>query len=158
MIDVAATVLDVAGLPAPDFVNGIQQMPLHGCSMAYAFDDADAPERHETQYFEMMCNRGIYHKGWTAVTKHRTPWIVGGPLPDFDDDVWELYDTTDWTQAHDLAASEPDRLRHLQRLFLIEATKYKVRRQRAVNATRTDGRRRGCTPSRANVVLTCDYC
>jgi hypothetical protein len=73
-----------------------------------------------------MCNRGIYHKGWTAVTKHRTPWIVGGPLPDFDDDVWELYDTTDWTQAHDLAATEPHKLRHLQRLFLIEAAKYNV--------------------------------
>src|SRR6185436_18457860 len=127
VIDIAATVLDVAGLPAPDFVNGIQQMPLHGVSMAYAFDDADAPERHETQYFEMMCNRGIYHKGWTAVTKHRTPWIVGGDLTAFDDDVWELYDTTaDWSQAHDLAAAEPDKLRHLQSLFLIEAAKYNV--------------------------------
>ena len=69
-----------------------------------------AAERHETQYFEMFGNRGIYHKGWTAVTKHRTPWETGADAktPAFDDDVWELYDTTtDWTQAHDLAAEHP---------------------------------------------------
>ena len=73
--------------------------------MAYAFDDASAEERHTTQYFEMFCNRGIYHEGWTAVTRHSTPWVVQAELPAFDDDVWELYDTnTDWTQARDLAA------------------------------------------------------
>ena len=97
--------------------------------MAYSFDDADAAERHETQYFEMFGNRGIYHKGWTAVTKHRTPWETGADvkLPAFDDDVWELYDTTtDWTQAHDLAAEHPDKLHELQRLWLIEAVKYNV--------------------------------
>ena len=73
------------------------------------FNDAAAPERHETQYFEMFGNRGIYHKGWTAVTKHRTPWETGRRrAPGFDDDVWELYDTTtDWTQAHDLAEEHP---------------------------------------------------
>jgi len=126
VIDIATTVLDVAGLPAPDFVNGLQQMPLHGTSMTYCFDDADAAERRELQYFEMMCNRGIYHKGWTAVTKHRTPWIMANTVA-LDDDVWELYDTnTDWTQAHDLAAEMPDKLHDLQRLFLIEATKYNV--------------------------------
>jgi arylsulfatase len=77
----------------------------------------------------MFGNRGIYHKGWTAVTKHRTPWETGADavIPAFDDDVWELYDTTtDWTQAHDLAAEHPDRLRELQRLWLIEAVKYQV--------------------------------
>jgi arylsulfatase len=127
VIDIATTVLDVAGLPKPDFVNGLQQMPLHGVSMAYSFDDAGAPEQRETQYFEMMCNRGIYHRGWTAVTKHRTPWVMSAPLVTFDHDVWELYDTNkDWTQAHDLAAEMPDKLRDLQRLFLIEAAKYNV--------------------------------
>jgi arylsulfatase A-like enzyme len=127
VIDIAATVLDVAGLPAPTFVNGIQQMPLHGVSMAYAFDDAAAGERRETQYFEMFCNRGIYHQGWTAVTRHSTPWLVSAEMPAFDDDVWELYDTnTDWTQSHDLAAEMPDKLRELQRLWLIEAVKYNV--------------------------------
>jgi arylsulfatase len=127
VIDVAATVLDAAGIPEPSFVNGVAQMPLHGVSMAYAFDDAAAPERRETQYFEMFCNRGIYHKGWTAVTRHSTPWAWGAVLPAFDDDVWELYDTnTDWTQAHDLAGERPDKLAELQRLFLIEAVKYDV--------------------------------
>jgi arylsulfatase len=128
VIDVAPTVLEAAGLPAPTFVNGVQQDPLHGVSMSYSFDDADAPERHETQYFEMFGNRGIYHKGWTAVTKHKTPWIlVGGPAVAFDDDVWELYDTTtDWSQARDLSKEHPDKLHKLQRLWLIEATKNNV--------------------------------
>jgi arylsulfatase A-like enzyme len=127
IIDVAATVLDAAGLPEPAFVNGIQQMPLHGVSMAYAFDDKDAPEARETQYFEMFCNRGIYHKGWTAVTRHSVPWQFNDELPALDDDVWELYDTsTDWTQSHDLAAEMPGKLAELQRLWLIEAVKYNV--------------------------------
>ena len=94
--------------------------------MLYAFNDAKAAERHETQYFEMFCNRGIYHKGWTAVTRHGVPWS-GAYKRAFDDDVWELYDTnTDWTQAHDLAKEQPQKLAELQRLLLIEATKYNV--------------------------------
>ena len=125
MIDVAATVLDVAQLPEPLSVNGVQQQPLHGVSMAYTFDDAGAEDRHTTQYFEMFCNRGIYHEGWTAVTRHSIPWVAT-ESPAFDDDVWELYAPDDWTQAHDLAAEQPERLRDLQRLFLIEAGKYNV--------------------------------
>jgi hypothetical protein len=103
-------------------------MPLHGVSMKYSFDDAAAADQHETQYFEMFGNRGIYHKGWTAVTKHKTPWIlVGGDMPAFDDDNWELYETTtDWTQAHDLSQQHPDKLHELQRLWLIEAVRYNV--------------------------------
>ncbi len=73
VIDIAPTVLDAAGLAEPTFVNGVQQKPIEGVSMRYAFDDAGAAERHETQYFEMFGNRGIYHKGWTAVTRHKTP-------------------------------------------------------------------------------------
>jgi len=125
VIDVAPTVLEAAGLPEPVFVNGVQQMPLHGVSMAYSFDDAGAGERRQTQYFEMFVNRGIYHQGWTAVTRHSIPWAFG-ELPAFDDDVWELYGPGDWTQAHDLAAEQPGKLRELQRLFLIEAVKYNV--------------------------------
>ena len=125
VIDVAPTILEAAGLPAPLSVNGVQQRPLEGVSMAYSFDEAEADERHTTQYFEMFCNRGIYHQGWTAVTRHSTPWVLA-EMPAFDDDVWELYGPDDWTQAHDLAADQPEKLHDLQRLFLIEAAKYNV--------------------------------
>ena len=80
---------------------------MEGVSMAYSFDDGKAAERHDLQYFEMFCNRGIYHKGWSAVTRHSTPWVIAAKLPAFDDDVWELYDgNADWTQAHDLAKDD----------------------------------------------------
>jgi arylsulfatase len=128
VIDVAPTILEAAGIPEPTVVNGVQQEPIEGTSMVYSFDDADAPERHDLQYFEMFGNRGVYYKGMSAVTKHRTPWIMtGGGLPAFDDDVWELYDgATDFSQAHDLAAERPATLHELQRLWLIEAVKYNV--------------------------------
>ena len=106
---------------------------------------AKAAERHETQYFEMFCNRGIYHKGWTAVTRHGVPWI-GAYKRGFDEDVWELYDTdTDWTQSKDLAKENPKKLAELQRLWLIEATKYSVlplddRRSSASTRTSPAGR------------------
>jgi arylsulfatase A-like enzyme len=128
VIDLAPTVLEAAGIPEPTIVNGVQQSPYEGTSMLYSFNDAKAPERHETQYFEMFCNRGIYHKGWSAVTKHRTPWLMGGQaMAAFDDDVWELYDgSKDWTQAKDLSKENPQKLHELQRLWLIEAVKYNV--------------------------------
>ena len=78
LIDVAPTILEAAGLPEPVSVNGVQQRPIEGVSMLYSFNDAKAAEQHETQYFEMFGNRGIYHKGWTAVTKHGTPWVLVG--------------------------------------------------------------------------------
>lgn len=128
VIDVAPTILEAAGLPEPTMVNGVQQSPMEGTSMLYTFTEPDAAERHDLQYFEMFGNRGLYYKGWSAVTKHRTPWeMVGGTLPAFDDDVWELYDgSSDFSQAHDLSAENPARLAQLQRLWLIEATKYNV--------------------------------
>ena len=128
VIDVAPTVLEAAGLPEPTLVNGVLQSPMEGTSMLYSFGDAEAPERHDLQYFEVAGNRGIYYKGWSAVTKHRIPWItVGQELVAFDDDVWELYDgSKDWTQARNLAKEMPEMLHKLQRLFLIEATKYNV--------------------------------
>jgi arylsulfatase A-like enzyme len=128
VIDVTPTVLEVAGLPHPTLVNGVMQEPLHGVSMAYSFDEAKAAERHETQYFEMVCNRGIYHKGWTAVTRHgNLPWVVIGAQPPLSEDIWELYDTTkDWSQSNDLAKKMPDKLAELKRLFDLEASKYNV--------------------------------
>jgi len=128
VIDVAPTVLEASGLPAPTFVNGVMQEPLHGVSMKYSFDDSKAEDRHETQYFEMVCNRGIYHKGWTAVTRHgNLPWVVVGGQPPLSEDVWELYDTTkDWSQAHDLAQEMPEKVAEMKRLFDLEASKYNV--------------------------------
>jgi arylsulfatase len=126
VIDVAPTVLETAGLPEPKSVHGVEQRPIEGVSMRYAFDDAGAAERRETQYFEMFCNRGIYDQGWTAVTRHSTPWVLE-ELPPFEDDTWELYDTnTDWSQAHDLAAEMPEKLEELKALFMEEARKYNV--------------------------------
>ena len=128
VIDLAPTILEAAGLPEPTMVNGVQQSPMEGTSMLYTFNDAATPERHDLQYFEMFGNRGIYHRGWSAVTKHKTPWIlIGGDLPAFDDDVWELYDgNADYSQARNLAADKPEVLKKLQRLWLIEAVKYNV--------------------------------
>ncbi len=125
VIDVVPTILEAAGIPAPTFVNGIQQAPLEGFSMVYSFDDAEAPDTHTTQYFEMFVNRGIYHKGWTAVTRHSLPWAIE-EMPAFEDDVWELYAPDDWTQSRNIAGENPEMLAHLQRLFLIEAGKYNV--------------------------------
>jgi arylsulfatase A-like enzyme len=126
VIDVAPTVLEAAGLPEPTTVHGVEQRPIEGVSMRYAFDDAGAAERRETQYFEMFCNRGIYHQGWSAVTRHSIPWVIA-ELPSFQDDVWELYDTnTDWSQARDLASEQPEKLAELQELWLQEARKYDV--------------------------------
>jgi len=128
VIDVVPTILETAGLPEPYMVNGVAQKPIEGVSMAYTFDDANAKDRHVTQYFEMFGNRGLYHEGWTAVTKHRTPWELGAvQLPKFSRDEWELYNTNeDWSQANDLSKEMGEKLRELQDLFLVEASKYNV--------------------------------
>lgn len=125
VIDIAPTILEAAGLPAPVMVHGVTQKPLEGVSMAYTFGDATTPDRHTTQYFEMFGNRGIYHEGWSAVTKHHIPFAADDS--GWADDVWELYDdSTDWTQAVDLAATFPEKLAELQDLFMVEAAKYNV--------------------------------
>jgi arylsulfatase A-like enzyme len=125
VIDLAPTVLEAAGLPHPTTVDGVAQHPIEGVSMGYSFDGPAEPDRRETQYFEMFCNRGIYHEGWTAVTRHSTPWVIE-PLPPFDDDVWELYEPRDWSQAHDVAAEMPEKLAELQQLWLEEARRHNV--------------------------------
>jgi arylsulfatase len=126
VIDIAPTVLEVAGIPEPTQVNGVTQSPMEGTSLFYSFNDADAPERHETQYFEVTGNRGIYHKGWSAVTPHMSSWNAHLPQGSFDEDVWELYGPDDWSQARDRAAEMPEELERLKRLWLIEAAKYNV--------------------------------
>jgi arylsulfatase len=125
VIDVAKTILEVCKLPEPAIVNSIAQAPFEGVSMAASFNDAKTLETHLVQYFEMFGNRGIYHEGWTAATKHRTPWKADQPGP-FDADNWELYGPDDWTQSKNLATQNPQKLAELQRLWLIEATKYNV--------------------------------
>ena len=94
--------------------------------MCYSFDGATHADHHDTQYFEMFCNRGIYHEGWTAVTRHSTPWVMGVELPPLDQDVWELYEPGDWSQAHNRAAEMPEKLAELQALWLAEAHKHNV--------------------------------
>lgn len=119
--DVAATVLEATGLPQPKSVNGVPQIPLAGVSMLYAAEDANAPDRHTTQYFEMFGNRAIYNNGWLARVVHRAPWRddVENTL---QDDVWELYNVEeDFSLTNNLAAENPVKLKELQDLFEKEA-------------------------------------
>ncbi len=126
VIDVAPTVLEACGLPEPKEVNGIRQRPIEGVSMAYTFDDAKAKDRRTTQYFEIMCNRAIYHDGWAALTVHRVPWETK-PKGPIQADVWELYNVAeDFSQSTNLAAKHPEKVKELQDLFLKEAVKYSV--------------------------------
>jgi len=131
VIDIVPTILDAAGLRLPDTVDGIAQKPVDGISMTYTFDkaNANAPSKRETQYFEMFANRGIYHNGWyAATTPPEPPWLVGTkPLPPVEQYKWELYNIADdFSQANDLAAKMPDKLKELQALFLTEAAKHQV--------------------------------
>ncbi|MBL7940093.1 MAG: arylsulfatase [Flavobacteriales bacterium] len=126
VIDVAPTVLEACHLPEPSMVNGVEQRRMDGVSMAYSFGDAKAAERHTTQYFEMFGNRGIYHEGWMACTRHSIPWLLM-KNPPLSEDVWELYHIDeDFSQAYDLAAQEPEKLKELQRIFEQEAIRNHV--------------------------------
>jgi arylsulfatase A-like enzyme len=132
MIDIVPTILEAAGITAPVMVNGIAQKPIEGVSMAYTFDkaNADAPSKRTTQYFEMMGDRAIYHDGWIASTTPPVgPWVLPRPkLPNVISGYkWELYNIAeDYSQSNDLAARMPDKLREMQELFLVEASKYNV--------------------------------
>jgi arylsulfatase A-like enzyme len=126
VIDVAPTVLEAAGIPEPKSVDGTEQRPMDGVSMIYAINDAKAPDARTTQYFEMFGNRAIYHNGWTAGTRHSTPWLMV-KLPPLTNDVWELYNVAeDFSQSEDLAAKNPEKLKELQALFDEEAVRNHV--------------------------------
>ena len=130
IIDIVPTILEATSIKAPDMVNGIPQKPIEGVSLMYTFDkaNADAPSKHDTQYFEMLGNRAIYHDGWiAATTPPQPPWMLGAPMPPMDDYKWELYNVAkDYSENNDLAAQQPDKLKELQALFLSEAQKYQV--------------------------------
>ncbi len=127
VIDVVPTILDICQIPQPSVVNGIKQKPIEGVSMRYSFDDADAEDQRKTQYFEMFCNRAIYHDGWVACSHFGTPWDTASRGGEFLKAPWELYNINeDFSQAVDLAKQHPDKLKELQDLFLAEAQKYDV--------------------------------
>ena len=127
VIDVAPTLLEAAGIREPKVVNGVEQKPIEGVSMLYSFNDGAAKSQRTVQYFEMFGNRGIYQDGWMVTTRHgRLPWGSGSP-GGFDDDPWELYNIAeDFSQADNLAAKHPEKVKALQAAFLVEAKKYNV--------------------------------
>ncbi|QDT73656.1 arylsulfatase [Lacipirellula limnantheis] len=127
VIDVAPTILEACKIPEPKVVNGIPQKPIEGVSMLYSFDNAKAKDRRTTQYFELATNRAIYHDGWVACSKYGLPWETAGRGDGFLTAPWELYNVDkDFSQADNLAAKEPLKLKELQAKFLDEAKKYGV--------------------------------
>jgi arylsulfatase len=125
--DVAPTVLEAAKIPVPKLVNGVEQRPMDGVSMLYCLDDADAEDRHKTQYFEMFGNRAIYHDGWLARVIHKVPWRGDKPFRPLQEDIWELFDTrADFSLSNDLAAKHPEKLEELKALFEKEALRNNV--------------------------------
>jgi len=126
VVDLAPTVLEAAGIPEPKTVNGVAQTPMEGVSMVYSFADAKAAGRHKTQYFEIAGNRAIYSDGWVAATVHKAPWEMK-PRHPLNADVWELYNVDeDFSEATDLSAQKPEKLKELQALFMTEAEHYRV--------------------------------
>lgn len=128
LIDIVPTILESVGVPQPTRINGVDQKPIDGISMVYTFADANARDRHTTQYFELFGGRAIYHDGWWAGTRHGADGIEAshGGTP-YDQDVWELYDTkTDFSHSNDLAARNPAKVKELQAIFDREARKNNV--------------------------------
>ncbi|MGD8270316.1 MAG: arylsulfatase, partial [Desulfobacterales bacterium] len=160
VIDVAPTILEVTGIQAPEYVDGIKQAPIEGTSFAYTFDaeNAKAPSQHKTQYFEMMGQWALYHEGWLLATKvNRAPWeAYGAANPDpLNNQVLQLYNLNeDFTQSKDLADQYPDKLKELKKLFIEEAKKYQVFPMDASVATRVIAPRPNITAGRKEFVYT----
>ena len=126
VVDVAPTIYEAVGVPAPKIVNGIAQRPIEGVPMNYSFDNATAADTRKTQYFEMIGNRAIYHEGWFAATIHKAPWEAQPRRP-LQEDIWELYNVDeDFSQANNLADQNPEKLEELKKKFMEEAVKYNV--------------------------------
>lgn len=126
VIDIAPTIYDAVGVPAPRMVNGIEQRPIEGVTMRYSFDNATAPDTRTTQYFEMIGNRGLYSDGWMASTIHKAPW-EGQPRRPLAEDIWELYNVNeDFSMANNLAESEPAKLEEMKKKFMEVAARYNV--------------------------------
>jgi arylsulfatase len=160
VIDVVPTILEVAGIQAPETVDGIKQSPIEGTSFAYTFDaaNAEAPSKHTTQYFEMMGQYALYHKGWLLSTKvNRAPWQAfatanNDPL---NNQVLELYDlNTDFSQSQNIADKNPDKVKEMKKLFIEEAQKYQVFPMDASVATRLVAPRPNITAGRSEFVYT----
>jgi arylsulfatase len=160
VIDVVPTILEVAGIPAPDIVDGIKQKPIEGTSFAFTFDAENAkdPSRHTTQYFEMMGQWALYHQGWLLSTKvNRAPWQAFGPAnPDpLNNQEFQLYDLTkDFTQSNDIAAKHPDKVAEMRKMFLAEAEKYQVLPLDASVAARIVAPRPNITAGRSEFVYS----
>ncbi|WP_367870948.1 arylsulfatase [Luteolibacter sp. Populi] len=127
VIDIAPTALEAATIPQPKTVNGITQRPMDGVPMLYSADAPKAADTRKTQYFEMFGNRGIYHEGWVACTRHSIPWDMAAKMPALKDDVWELYNVDeDFSEADNLAEKNPAKLKELQEVFMKEAVRNHV--------------------------------
>lgn len=160
VIDVVPTILEAAGIPAPDTVNGIKQAPIEGTSFAYTFDkeNADAPSRHKTQYFEMMGQWALYNEGWLLSTKvNRAPWDAFGPAntDPLNNQELELYDLTkDFSQSQNIAGQNADKVKEMKALFIAEAKKYQVFPMDASVAARIVAPRPNITAGRSEFVYT----
>jgi arylsulfatase len=129
--DVVPTIYEILGIHPPKVVDGFEQDPIDGISFAYTFDSADAPGRKQTQYFDIMGSRGIYHDGWMASTfGPRKPWVAQMPdLANWDpsEDIWQLFDIrSDYSLMNDVAAEHPEELNELKDLFMQVAKENKA--------------------------------
>jgi len=160
MIDIVPTILEVSGIPAPEYVDGIKQKPIEGTSFAYTFDakNAKTPSRHKTQYFEMMGQWALYHEGWLLSTEvNRAPWeAFGAANPDpLNNQVLELYDLNrDFSQSRNLADKYPEKVKEMKKMFIAEAKKYQVFPMDASVAARIVAPRPNITAGRTEFVYT----